>query len=106
MPTFRIHRLRPHLRQHFRSAPHTSGKAAVKPRDYRADGAVEARNPYAAFFALRQQSQPLEVGDLLETPEGALAIFKYVGFEEAAWAATEEKAAERPESPEARVPGA
>ncbi len=34
MPSFRIHRLKDHLRQNFRSAPHLSGTASVKPRDY------------------------------------------------------------------------
>ena len=34
MPTYRIHRLKDHLRQQVRFAPHVSGTALVKPRDY------------------------------------------------------------------------
>jgi hypothetical protein len=85
MPSYRIHRLKDHLRQTFRFAPHVSGAAAVKPRDYEPAGAVEAASPYAAFFALRETGAPLEVGDLLETDAGTLRIFKFVGFEEAEW---------------------
>jgi hypothetical protein len=85
MPTYRIHRLKDHLRQTFRYAPHTTGRAAVKPRDYEQADSIEAVTPYAAFFHLRSSSHPLEVGDLLETPEGVLSIFKFVGFEDAEW---------------------
>ena len=61
MPTYRIHRLKDHLRQQVRFAPHVSGTALVKPRDYqlRPEGEaapqeqVEASSPYAAFFTLR-----------------------------------------------------
>ena len=97
MPTYRIHRLRDHLRQHVRYAPHVSGTAIVKPRDYRspnpeelgAGDQVDAPTPYAAFFALRDTAAPLDVGDLLEAPDGSLRIFKFVGFEEAQWAVPE-----------------
>jgi hypothetical protein len=85
MPLYRIHRLKDHVRQAFRSAPHVSGMAIVKPRDYEPGATVEAESPYAAFFALRQGQTPLEVGDLLETEDGALRIFKFVGFEMAEW---------------------
>ncbi|SRR6266851_3391171 len=85
MPTYRIHRLRDHLRQHFRFAPHVSGTANVKPRDYEPGETVEAVSPYAAFFALRESQTPFDVGDLLEAEGGALRIFKFVGFEEAQW---------------------
>ena len=34
MPSYRIHRLKDHLRQAFRSAPHVAGAALLKPRDY------------------------------------------------------------------------
>jgi hypothetical protein len=90
MATYRIHRLRTHLRQQFRFAPHVSGTAVVKPRDYEPDISVEAASPYAAFFALRDSGAPLEVGDLLEA-EGKLTIFKFVGFEEAQWLVPEVK---------------
>jgi hypothetical protein len=100
MPTYRIYRLRDHLRQQVRSAPHVSGTATVKPRDYHppvdaqgepVEPAVEAVSPYAAFFALRDAARPLEVGDLLEAGDGSLRIFKFVGFEEAQWALPEVK---------------
>ena len=94
MPIYRIHRLRDHLRQHIRLAPHVSGTATVKPRDYQPppeDAKVEAATPYAAFFALRATAAPLEVGDLLETEDGSLRIYKFVGFEEAQWALPEAK---------------
>lgn len=85
MPSYRIHRLRDHLRQAFRSAPHVSGTASIKPRDYTPGDSVEAASPYAAFFALRGGGMPLEVGDLLEAEDGAVRILKFVGFEEARW---------------------
>ena len=107
MPTYRIHRLKDHLRQQVRFAPHVSGVATVKPRDYQPlDEAaaspatqVEAPTPYAAFFALRDTAAPLDVGDLLESSEGSLRIFKFVGFEEAQWALPEPK-------PDTNPPGA
>src|SRR2546423_15093866 len=101
MPTYRIHRLKDHLRPTFRYAPHTTGRTSVKPRDYEQDNTVDAITPYAAFFALRATGTPLEVGDLLETPEGALSIFKFVGFEEAEWLIPAPKSEEAPvvESP-------
>ena len=88
MPVFKIHRLKDHLRQNFRYAPHLSGMACVKPRDYEApvEGAVvEASSPYAAFFALREAAEPILLGDLLESEDGTLRIFKFVGIEEAQW---------------------
>jgi hypothetical protein len=87
MPRYRIHRLKDHLRKQFRFAPHVSGSALVKPRDYEPRGEIEAGSPYAAFFAARDGGEPLELGDLLESEDGALRIFKFVGFEEAQWAA-------------------
>ena len=97
MPSFRIHRLKDHLRQNFRFAPHLSGVASVKPRDYdspapeQTDAVVEASSPYAAFFALRESDRPIEIGDLLECEDGSLRIFKFVGIEEAAWVLPEPK---------------
>jgi len=72
-------------RQHFRWAPHVSGAANVKRRDYDEAGQVEAANEYAAWEQLRASEQPFEVGDLLETDQGELRICKYIGFETAAW---------------------
>ncbi len=96
MATYRVHRLKDHLRQSFRFAPHVSGAAAVKPRDYEpADPidavSIDADSPYAAFFAARDSGAPLEVGDLLEASDGALRICKFVGFEEAHWVMPETK---------------
>jgi hypothetical protein len=93
MPSFRIHRLKDQLRQNFRFAPHLSGAASVKPRDYEspAEEAVEASSPYAAFFAMREAVRPIQVGDLLECEDGSLRIFKFVGIEEAQWVLPEVK---------------
>ena len=94
MATFRVHRLKDHLRQQFRFAAHASGPAAIKPRDYLAGQEVEAATPYAAFFASRDSDHPLEVGDVLECGS-ALHIFKFVGFEDACWAVPEPKTEEQ-----------
>ena len=95
MPAYRIHRLRDHLRASFRSAPHVSGVASLKPRDYVPVGEIEAASPYAAYFELRDSESRLEVGDVLEGANGELRVFKYVGFEEAKWVLPEAK----PEQP-------
>jgi len=91
MPSYRIHRLKDHLRQQFRFAPHMSGTATLKVKDYAPGDTIEAASPYAAFFQMKDAGTPLEVGDLLESENGSLRVFKYVGFEEAQWAVTEEK---------------
>jgi hypothetical protein len=97
MPSFRIHRLKDHLRQNFRFAPHLAGAASVKPRDYeiagpdQEDAVVEASSPYAAFFALRESARPVQVGDVLECEDGSLKIFKFVGIEDAQWILPEVK---------------
>jgi len=86
MPQYRIHRLRESRRASFLWAPHSAGVTPVKPRDY--DGeldSVEAGNAYAAWALLRETEHKLSPGDLLETSEGELRIYKYVGFEEAHW---------------------
>lgn len=85
MAAYQIHRLRESARQQFRSAPHTSGVTIVKAKDYEKDNVVEAGSPYAAWMALRQSEQALQVGDLLELEGGEIRIFKYIGFEEARW---------------------
>lgn len=72
-------------RQHFRSAPHVSGAAGVKHKDYEEAGQIEAANEYAAWEHLRTSEKPLEIGDLLEMETGELRICKYIGFEAAAW---------------------
>lgn len=92
MPTYRIHRLKNHLRDHFRFAPHVSGAASIKPRDYEAGVTAEASSPYAAFFALKDSESALLPGDVLESAEdGSLRIYKFVGFEEARWILPEVK---------------
>src|SRR5689334_18712653 len=85
MPAYRIHRLKETARQQFRWAPHTSGISTVKPKDYEPADMIEAASPYAAWIALRESEQALQVGDLLELEGVELRIFKYVGFEEARW---------------------
>ena len=91
MPSYRIHRLKDHLHQSFRGAPHVSGVAHVKPRDYEPGDTIEAATPYAAFFALKETPAPLVPGDLLEADGGSLRIYKFVGFEEAQWVLPEAK---------------
>jgi hypothetical protein len=90
MATYQIHRLKSHLRQQFRFAPHVSGVSNIRLRDYEAGGSVDATSPYAAFFQMRDGEAPLEVGDVLEL-DGALRILKFVGFEEAQWVIPEAK---------------
>jgi len=53
MPNYRIYRLRETARQHFRAAPHVSGTASVKRKDYEESGAVDAPHEYAAWQQLR-----------------------------------------------------
>ena len=80
-------------RQQFRHAPHVSGTALVKPKEYELGGEVEADSEYAAWAALRVTETPLQVGDLLETQLGLIRICKYVGFDEARWLIPEPSAA-------------
>lgn len=91
MPVFRIHRMKDAPRLQFRAAPHVSGAANVKPKDYEPSGEIEAVNEYAAWASLRATSLPLAVGDLLESPTGSLRICKYVGFDEARWILPEQQ---------------
>jgi hypothetical protein len=85
MPLYRVYRMKESTRQHFRWAPHVSGKAAVKHRDYEEAGQIEAPSDYAAWAKTRDSGQPLEVGDLLEAGAADLRICKYIGFEAAEW---------------------
>jgi hypothetical protein len=103
MPSYRIHRLKDHLRVQFRFGPHVSGAAHIKPRDYALSegepgASIDAPTPYAAFFALKETDAPLAPGDVLEAENGALRIFKFVGFEEAQWTVPEVKT-EEPSEP-------
>ena len=92
MPLYRIHRMKDSPRQQFRWAPHVSGSATVKPRDYEPGDQIEAVNEYDAWRQLRESNQALAVGDLLETEDGQVRICKYVGFEPAQWVLPEPSA--------------
>jgi hypothetical protein len=94
MPLYRIYRMKDSPRQQFRWAPHVSGSATMKPRDYEPHGQIEALHEYDAWRLLREEGTPLEVGDLLETEDGRMSICKYVGFEPAQWVLPEPRNAE------------
>jgi hypothetical protein len=91
MPVFRIHRMKDVPRQQFRWAPHVSGCAGARPKDYEPDGEIRAANEYDAWQALRATERPLSLGDMLENENGELRICKYVGFETAQWVVPEPK---------------
>jgi len=91
MPLYRIFRMKDSPRQQFRWAPHVPGTASARPKDFEQRGEVEALNEYDAWRALREASDPLMVGDLLESDTGQLRICKYVGFEPAQWVLPEPK---------------
>ena len=97
MPAYRIYHMKDSPRQQFRWAPHVSGRASLKPRDYEPSGQMEAENEYDAWRRLRDSGEPLSVGDLLESDGGQLSICKYVGFEPAEWVLPEPKAPVQPE---------
>ena len=86
-------------KQQFRWAPHVSGSASLKPKDYEQRGEVEARSEYEAWRLLRESSEPLSVGDLLEADNGQMRVCKYVGFEPAAWLLPEASAEQRGQEP-------
>jgi hypothetical protein len=91
MPTYRIFRMKEHVRLSFRAAPHTSGETAVKLKDYVEAGTIEAVNTYEAWELLRATELPLEVGDILENELGGIKICKYIGFDDAKWMIPEVK---------------
>jgi hypothetical protein len=91
MAHYRIYRMKDSPRQQFRWAPHLSGCASLKPKEYEARGEVEARHEYEAWQLLRDSEEPIAVGDLLESEDGQLRICKYVGFEPAQWVLPEIK---------------
>lgn len=91
MPLYRIYRMKDSPRQQFRSAPHVSGCASLKPKDYEQRGEVEALHEYDAWRVLRDAAEPLAVGDILESERGELRVCKYVGFEPAQWILPEQK---------------
>jgi hypothetical protein len=105
MPNFRIYRMKDSPRQQFRWAPHVSGAASIKRKDYDEGGLIEALNEYDAWRLLRDSEEPLAVGDLLESDSGELRICKYVGFEAAQWFVPEPKpAADGAPAPENQQP--
>jgi hypothetical protein len=91
MPNYRIYRMKDSPRQQFRLAPHLSGCATLKPKDFEQRGDLQARNEYDAWQLSRNTGEPLLVGDILETEDGQLRICKYVGFEPAQWILPEPK---------------
>ena len=91
MPLYRIYRMKDSPRQQFRWAPHVSGCASLKPKDYDQRGQIEALHEYDAWRRLRESGEALEVGDLLESEDARLRICKYVGFEPAEWILPEPK---------------
>src|SRR5215468_9935137 len=104
MPLYRIFRMKDSPRQQFRWAPHVSGSASAKPKDYEERGSVDALHEYDAWRLLREQGDPLLVGDLLESQDGQLRICKYVGFEPAQWVIPEVKTHPIPEAESANPP--
>jgi hypothetical protein len=98
MPLYRIYRMKDSPRQQFRWAPHVSGCASVKPKDYEPQDQLEAAHEYDAWRHLREAGLALEVGDLLENEDGRLSICKYVGFEPAQWVLPEPKHNPEPET--------
>src|SRR5919108_3066135 len=101
MPLYRVYHMKDSLRQQFRWAPHVSGSAPVKRKDYEQGNQIEALNEYHAWRLLRESHQPLGVGDLLEADDGQLRICKYVGFEPAQWVLPEPKPPVETAPPEA-----
>ena len=78
-------------RQAFRWAPHTTGATIAKPKDYDEGGEFEASSAYTLWESLRLTEASLQLGDIVQLPDGNLRIFKYVGFEEAQWLAVDTK---------------
>lgn len=91
MPLYRIYRMKDSPRQQFRWAPHVTGCASLKPKDYDQGGRIDAIHEYDAWLKLREQGEALQVGDLLETEDLRMSICKYVGFEPAQWVLPEPK---------------
>ena len=95
MPSFRIFRLKDHVRQTFRWTPHLSGLSQVKPRDYEEAATIDGGTPYTVWAALRGTADELRIGDVMEQMNDGsapiLCIVKYVGFEQAEWILPEPK---------------
>jgi len=91
LPVYRVHRLKESARQQFRWAPHTIGLSIARPKDYEFSREVEARSHYAAWLDLKDSSDPLQLGDIFESSDGDLRIYKFVGFEQVQWQVPEAK---------------
>ncbi len=91
MASYRIFRLKEHVRQNFRWTPHLSGPSQVKPRDYEEAFTLEGDSPYAVWATVRDTPRALQVGDVIEVDAFELRIVKYVGFEQAKWLLPEER---------------
>src|SRR5260370_35548361 len=85
MPNYRVFRMKDSPRQQFRWAPHVSGPANAKPKDFEPAGEGEALHENDAWRILREAGTPLAGGDLWELGDGQLRICKSVGFEPAQW---------------------
>ncbi|MEJ7606168.1 MAG: hypothetical protein WKF37_07845 [Bryobacteraceae bacterium] len=92
MSVYRIFRMRESVRQQFRWSPHTIGTSVAKLKDYEQIAEMAASGPYGICMQLKESPNPLMVGDILESENGELCIYKYVGFEEAVWQVPELKA--------------
>lgn len=93
MPVFKILRMRESAQQHFRWQPHITGATEIKQKDYQEAGEIEANGVYEAWQRLKETPEPLRVGDILQSGDGALRICKFVGFDEARWWVPEPKPA-------------
>jgi hypothetical protein len=100
MPEYQVFRLKENLRHQFRSAPHLSGVAGVKPKDYEESATIDAESPYAAWHSVRGTPRELAVGDLLCIEGREMCILKYIGFEEARWVLPEVKPSTPPVAPD------
>ena len=105
MASYRVFRLKEHVRQNFRWSPHLSGLSQVKPRDYEEAFTVEGDSPYAVWAAGLDTPRALQVGDVIEIDGFELRIVKYVGFEQARWLVPEEKQVGEPEPAAAAATG-
>lgn len=76
----------------------------VRPKDYEVALTVEARSPYAAWLDLKESPDALQPGDILESENGELRIYKYVGFEQAQWQLPEVKVEANPPQPSPDAP--
>ena len=61
MPNYRVFRMKDSPRQQFRWAPHVSGAANAKPKDFEPSGEVEALHEYDAWRILREAGTPHRV---------------------------------------------